>query len=72
MKGEGHLTRINDILTNLMQAERLMEAERKDGEVMVSHVPKSGHGAPKSVVNQLPQDLGHPPDGEREVDATPP
>jgi uncharacterized protein (DUF4415 family) len=27
-KGEGHLTRINDILTNLMEAERRVRASR--------------------------------------------
>ncbi len=27
-KGEGHLTRINDILVNLMEAERSMETEQ--------------------------------------------
>jgi uncharacterized protein (DUF4415 family) len=27
-KGEGHLTRINDILFNLMEAERRIEAGR--------------------------------------------
>ena len=27
-KGEGHLTRINDILTNLMEAERRIEIGR--------------------------------------------
>jgi uncharacterized protein (DUF4415 family) len=27
-KGEGHLTRINDILTNLMEAERRIGARR--------------------------------------------
>jgi uncharacterized protein (DUF4415 family) len=27
-KGEGHLTRINDILTNLMEAERRVRAGR--------------------------------------------
>jgi uncharacterized protein (DUF4415 family) len=29
-KGEGHLTRINDILTNLMEAERRAKAGRSD------------------------------------------
>jgi len=28
LKGEGHLTRINDILTNLMEAERRTRTRR--------------------------------------------